>query len=239
MPLIFYLREVKKIIIAIDGYAGCGKSTLARQLAQKLGYIFLDTGAMYRAVTLYLLRNKINWHDDAALAKAFSDIHIRITTDTNGRTQTWLNDEPVEDAIRGMEVSNKVSEVAAVSSVRRFLVKQQQMIGEQRGIVMDGRDIGTVVFPDAELKLFVTANMETRVQRRYLELQANGISVQGEDIRRNLEKRDHEETTRADSPLRKADDAIVLDNSDMTPESQLQLAMSLAHKVIDAGNGER
>ena len=229
---------MKQIIIAIDGFAGCGKSTLARQLAAKLGYTFLDTGAMYRAVTLYLQQQRISWLDDAQLAAALDDIHINITTDKDGRTQTWLNGEWVEDKIRSMEVSNKVSEVAAVSRIRRFLVEQQQQIGRNGGVVMDGRDIGTVVFPQAELKLFVTASMEARIQRRFMELQANGVMVTGDEIRMNLEKRDHEETTRADSPLRKADDAIVLDNTDMTPAQQLAFALELAsHRIAAAGNG--
>ncbi len=218
---------MKKIIVAIDGYAGCGKSTLARSLARSLGYTFLDTGAMYRAVTLYLLRNHINWHDEAALQVVFPKIVINMQTAEDGRTQTWLNDVFVEEEIRGMQVSNAVSEVAAVSSVRRFLVQQQQAIGKGRGVVMDGRDIGTVVFPDAELKIFVTASMSVRVQRRLWELQANGVNVSADDIRANLEKRDREETTRSDSPLRRAEDAVLLDNSNMTQEEQLKWALEL------------
>lgn len=223
-------------MIAIDGYSGCGKSTLARQLAHKLNYVFLDTGAMYRAVTLYVLRHGINWLDEAALADALTRIQIDMTADADGKTYTFLNQESVEEEIRGMAVSNKVSEVAAVPAVRRFLVEQQQRMGRNKGIVMDGRDIGTVVFPDAELKLFVTADMETRIQRRYLELQANGFSVTGDEIRQNLEKRDFEETTRLDSPLRKAEDAILLDNSQMTPEQQLQFALDLANDRIRKEN---
>lgn len=218
---------MKKIIVAIDGYAGCGKSTLARSLARSLGYTFLDTGAMYRAVTLYLLRNHINWHDETALQVVFPKIVINMQTAEDGRTQTWLNDVFVEEEIRGMQVSNAVSEVAAVSSVRRFLVQQQQAIGKGRGVVMDGRDIGTVVFPDAELKIFVTASMSVRVQRRLWELQANGVNVSADDIRANLEKRDREETTRSDSPLRRAEDAVLLDNSNMTQEEQLKWALEL------------
>lgn len=227
---------MKKIVIAIDGYSGCGKSTLARQLAHKLNYVFLDTGAMYRAVTLYVLRHGIDWLDEAALTDALTRIQIDMTADAGGKTHTFLNQESVEEEIRGMAVSNKVSEVAAVPAVRRFLVEQQQRMGRNKGIVMDGRDIGTVVFPDAELKLFVTADMETRIQRRYLELQANGFSVTGDEIRQNLEKRDFEETTRLDSPLRKAEDAILLDNSHMTPEQQLQFALDLANGRIRKEN---
>lgn len=223
-------------MIAIDGYSGCGKSTLARQLAHKLNYVFLDTGAMYRAVTLYVLRHGIDWLDEAALTDALTRIQIDMTADADGKTHTFLNQESVEEEIRGMAVSNRVSEVAAVPAVRRFLVEQQQRMGRNKGIVMDGRDIGTVVFPDAELKLFVTADMETRIQRRYLELQANGFSVTGDEIRQNLEKRDFEETTRLDSPLRKAEDAILLDNSHMTPEQQLQFALDLANGRIRKEN---
>lgn len=225
-----------KIIIAIDGYAGCGKSTLARQLARELNYLFLDTGAMYRAVTLYCLQNHIDWTDESALTPAFNKIHIVFETHhvaTNPspsaiEQSTYLNGVNVETEIRSLDVSNKVSEVAAVSSVRKFLVRQQQEIGKQKGIVMDGRDIGTVVFPDAELKIFVTAKMEVRVQRRLNELKSQGIKVSAAEIEKNLKKRDLEETTRADSPLKKADDAIELDNSDMTMEEQLNWALNLA-----------
>lgn len=223
-----YISPVKKIIIAIDGYSACGKSTLARQLAGRLGYVFLDTGAMYRAVTLYLLRHQVDWMDGEALASALKAVNIHMTTDSAGRTCTYLNGEFVEEEIRGMAVSNKVSEVAAVSAVRRFLVHLQQELGKHKGVVMDGRDIGTVVFPQAELKLFVIADMETRIQRRFLELQSNGVLVTDEEIRQNLIKRDLEETTRTDSPLRQAEDAIVLDNSAMTQEQQLDFALKLA-----------
>ncbi len=216
-----------KIIIAIDGYAGCGKSTLAKQLAEELHYLFLDTGAMYRAVTLYLLENDVDWKNGNLLNEALGQIKINFQFDASGNKYfTFLNGKNVEEEIRGIEVSNKVSEVAAVSAVRKFLVKQQQEIGKQKGIVMDGRDIGTVVFPEAELKIFVTAKMEVRVQRRLLELQSNGIMVSEDDIRNNLVKRDHEETTRTDSPLKKAEDAIELDNSELSMEEQLQWALA-------------
>jgi len=221
------------IIIAIDGYAGCGKSTLAKQLAEELHYLFLDTGAMYRAVTLFLLENDIDWNEGEDLKSALDKIHITFHFDKQEyKYYTLLNGKNVEEEIRGIAVSNKVSEVAAVSAVRKFLVKQQQEIGKQKGIVMDGRDIGTVVFPNAELKIFVTAKMEVRVQRRLFELQSNGIMVSEEDIQNNLLKRDRDETTRLDSPLRKADDAIELDNSELTMAQQLQWAMSLAQKKI-------
>ena len=216
-----------KIIIAIDGFAGCGKSTLAKQLAEELQYLFLDTGAMYRAVTLYLLENEVDWKNGNALGEALEKIKIDFQFDAaDNKYFTLLNGKNVEEEIRGIEVSNKVSEVAAVSAVRKFLVKQQQEIGKQKGIVMDGRDIGTVVFPNAELKIFVTAKMEVRVQRRLLELQSNGIMVSEDDIRNNLIKRDREETTRSDSPLKKAEDAIELDNSDLSMEEQLHWALA-------------
>jgi len=223
---------VKKILIAIDGYAACGKSTLAKQLASHLHYLFLDTGAMYRAVTLYLLDNHINWLNNKLLNDVLDNISITFQRNENGKIHCLLNGDDVEEEIRSMRVSNKVSEVAAVSAVRKFLVQQQQIIGKEKGIVMDGRDIGTVVFPHAELKLFVTADMETRVQRRLLELQSNNIQVSEDDIRNNLIKRDHEETTRADSPLIKAADAIVIDNTNLTPEEQFKIALNLAEKII-------
>lgn len=225
---------MKKILIAIDGYAACGKSTLAKQLASHLHYLFLDTGAMYRAVTLYLLDNHINWLNNKILNDALDNISITFQRNENGKIHCLLNGDDVEDDIRSMRVSNKVSEVAAVSAVRKLLVQQQQIIGKEKGIVMDGRDIGTVVFPHAELKLFVTANMETRVQRRLLELQSNNIQVSEDDIRNNLIKRDHEETTRADSPLIKAADAIVIDNTNLTPAEQFKIALNLAEKIIQS-----
>lgn len=225
---------MKKILIAIDGYAACGKSTLAKQLASHLHYLFLDTGAMYRAVTLYLLDNHINWLNNKLLNDVLDNISITFQRNENGKMHCLLNGDDVEEEIRSMRVSNKVSEVAAVSAVRKFLVQQQQIIGKEKGIVMDGRDIGTVVFPYAELKLFVTADMETRVQRRLLELQSNDIQVSEEDIRNNLIKRDHEETTRADSPLIKAPDAILIDNTNLTPAEQFKIALNLAEKIIQS-----
>ncbi len=223
---------MKKILIAIDGYAACGKSTLAKQLAAHLHYLFLDTGAMYRAVTLYLLENNINWLDAAALDDALNNISIAFQRNEDGKIITFLNGDDVEDAIRSMQVSNKVSEVAAVSAIRKFLVQQQQEIGKEKGIVMDGRDIGTVVFPHAELKLFVTADMDTRVQRRLLELQSNDIPVSEQDIRDNLIKRDKEETTRTDSPLMQAKDAILIDNTNLTPEEQFTFVLKLVEAKL-------
>lgn len=222
---------MKKRIIAIDGYAGCGKSTLAKQLAAHLHYLFLDTGAMYRAVTLYFLEQHINWQNTQQLQEALNNISIAFQRNENGQSHTFLNGVDVEEEIRSMRVSNKVSEVAAVSAVRKFLVKQQQAIGAGQAIVMDGRDIGTIVFPNADLKLFITADMETRVQRRLLELQSSNIQVSEDEIRNNLIKRDHEETTRTDSPLKQAADAILIDNTNLTLEQQFNLVISLLHQL--------
>ncbi len=225
---------MKKIIIAIDGFAACGKSTLARQLAEKLNYLFLDTGAMYRALTLYLLDNNINWKDEENLKETFKQIKISFKKNTEKKYITYLNEKDVESLIRSPRVSDIVSEVAAISAVRNFLVKQQQEIGKLKGIVMDGRDIGTVVFPNAELKIFVIANMDVRVNRRYEEMLQSGITIAKNEIKRNLEKRDHEETTRKLSPLLMADDAVLLDNSNMNYDEQMSWAYKLAMKLIFA-----
>jgi cytidylate kinase len=220
---------LKAIIIAIDGYSSCGKSTLAKALAQKLGYGYIDTGAMYRAVTLYFLRHHINLQDTEAIEQALRNIQIRFAATPEGNA-TFLNGENVETEIRQMPVSQKVSEVAAISAVRRVMVQQQQEMGKEKGIVMDGRDIGTVVFPDAELKLFVTADPMVRAQRRYDELIAKGQSVDFETIKQNLQERDRIDSTRADSPLRQAEDAIVIDNTNLTREEQLERAVKLVNK---------
>ena len=217
----------KKIIIAIDGYSSCGKSTMAKQLAKRLGYIYVDTGAMYRAVTLYalqhhLMRSDSHTVDIVGLVNALPDIHITFRNNEEGRPQTFLNGENVEKKIRGMEVAEWVSYVAAIPEVRTALVRQQQKMGEHKGIVMDGRDIGTVVFPNAELKVFVTASAEVRAQRRYDELLQKGAEADYQEILANVLERDRIDTTRDTSPLRKADDAVTLDNSDMTIEQQLQ-----------------
>lgn len=222
---------MKDIIVAIDGYSACGKSTLARQLAARLNYLYLDTGAMYRALALYILEQNISWKEPSALLKIFDSVHISFHFDTlKDQYRTFLNKRDVEDNIRTMQVSNLVSEIAAVSSVRKFLVQQQRAIGAQKKIVLDGRDIGTVVFPDAELKIFVIADMEVRIQRRHTELEAAGFNVSSDDIRKNLNKRDHEETTRSDSPLKRADDAILLDTSYLSQQQQLDIALAWAHE---------
>ena len=225
------------ITIAIDGFSSSGKSTMAKKLAKTIGYAYIDTGAMYRAVTLYCLRNGLFDGDrleTERLEAALPDINITFGVDADGKTQTMLNGEVVEQEIRRMEVSSKVSIVAAVGSVRRALVKQQQAMGKQKGIVMDGRDIGTVVFPDAEMKVYVDASPETRARRRYEELRAKGDSVTYEDVLANVSERDRIDTTRAESPLRKADDAVVLDNSNMTIAEQDKWLLDLYNKLSSA-----
>ncbi|MFZ4263287.1 (d)CMP kinase [Sphingobacterium sp. HJSM2_6] len=210
----------KNIVIAIDGFSSCGKSTVAKALAKKLNYVFVDSGAMYRAVTLYFLRNQIALDDDQAIAEALEHIHIDFIPNTD-KTQILLNNEDVSDAIRTMEISEQVSEVSAVKAVRTAMVKQQQQLGKKRNIVMDGRDIGTTVFPKADLKIFMTASPQIRAERRYAELTAKGENVTMEEVRENLAHRDHIDSTRVESPLRQAEDAIVLDNSDLNQEQQL------------------
>lgn len=225
------------ITIAIDGFSSSGKSTMAKKLAKTIGYAYIDTGAMYRAVTLYCLRNGLfdgDRLDTERLEAALPDINITFGVDADGKTQTMLNGEVVEQEIRRMEVSSKVSIVAAVGSVRRALVKQQQAMGKQKGIVMDGRDIGTVVFPDAEMKVYVDASPETRARRRYEELRAKGDSVTYEAVLANVCERDRIDTTRAESPLRKADDAVVLDNSNMTIAEQDKWLLDLYNKLSSA-----
>ena len=217
---------MKKITIAIDGYSSCGKSTMAKDLAREVGYIYIDSGAMYRAVTLYCLENGLFTNegiDTERLESAMPD--IRISFELNPETQrpmTFLNGQNVEDRIRTMEVSNRVSPVAALPFVRKALVELQQEMGRAKGIVMDGRDIGTAVFPDAELKIFVTASAEIRAQRRYDELKAKGQEASFEEILTNVKERDYIDQNREVSPLRQAEDALLLDNSNMTIEEQKQ-----------------
>ena len=216
---------MKKITIAIDGHSSCGKSTMAKDLAREVGYVYVDTGAMYRAVTLYALRHDLFGADgsikEAELATAMPAIVIDQRL-VDGRTTTFLNGEDVEREIRSLEVSNHVSPVAALPFVRTALVAQQQRMGENGGIVMDGRDIGTTVFPNAELKIFVTASAEVRAQRRYDELKQKGMEADYDDILKNVQERDYIDSHRDVSPLRQADDALLLDNSAMTIEEQKQ-----------------
>lgn len=215
---------MKQIIIAIDGHSSSGKSTMAKDLAKEIGYIYIDTGAMYRAVTLYALQHGFfagDKVDEDALRRALPDIHISFQLNKQtGRPDTYLNGTNVEREIRGMEVSDKVSSVAVLPFIRRAMVAQQQEMGKAKGIVMDGRDIGTTVFPHAELKLFITASPEVRARRRLDELKAKGETTTYEEVLENVKKRDYLDSTREESPLRKADDAVVLDNSDMTISEQ-------------------
>ena len=225
-----------KIIIAIDGFSSTGKSTLAKQLASELNYIYVDTGAMYRAVTLYALQNEFltgTHFKVEELVKNLSKIHISFLFNSDlGFAEVYLNSENVEEQVRSIYVSQFVSKVAEISSVRAKLVEQQQEMGRDRGIVMDGRDIGTVVFPDAELKIFMTASASTRAQRRFDELVAKGQQVTFEEILANVEERDYVDTHRDDSPLRKAPDAIEIDNSNLTRVQQFEQVLCLAKKII-------
>ena len=216
---------MKKITIAIDGYSSCGKSTMAKDLAREIGYVYVDTGAMYRSVTLYALRHNLFNADGSVredeLRQEMGNIHItfKLNPET-GRPDTYLNGELVENDIRSLEVSNHVSPIAAIAFVRHALVAQQQQMGKEKGIVMDGRDIGTTVFPDAELKVFVTASAQVRAQRRFDELQAKGRPADFSNILKNLQERDYIDTHRETSPLKKADDALELDNSHLTIAEQ-------------------
>lgn len=221
---------MKKIIVAIDGHSSCGKSTMAKDLAREVGYIYVDTGAMYRAVTLFAMRNNLfdaegNINTER-LEQLLPEVKISFKLDPEtSRPMACLNGEVVEQEIRSLEVSQHVSPIAALPFVRAKLVEQQQTMGKEKGIVMDGRDIGTVVFPEAELKIFVTASAEIRAQRRYKELQAKGMPADFDDILKNVEERDYIDSHRATSPLRQADDALVLDNSHLTIEEQKKWLM--------------
>lgn len=223
---------MNKITIAIDGYSSCGKSTLAKALAKELGYVYVDTGAMYRATTLYFIRNGIDLKNDNQIANALNHIQIGFQVNPDKSCNTILNGENVEEEIRGMEVSNMVSPVATISAVRKAMVAQQRKMGENKGVVMDGRDIGTVVFPYAELKIFLNADTEIRAKRRLDEMLAKGIEIKFQEIKKNLKDRDRIDSTRKDSPLRKAFDAIEIDNTEMTRERQLEHVLDLAKRII-------
>lgn len=224
------MKLVKRIVIAIDGFSSCGKSSFARLIAENLNYIFIDTGAMYRSVSLFAIQNNLV-HDkiinSADLIKKLKNVKINFHYNNDGKICTFLNNENVEELIRGVEVSQLVSEVSKIKEVRQHLVALQQEMGKNKGIVMDGRDIGTVVFPNAEIKIFMTANKSVRSQRRYDELIAKGTVVSLEDIRKNIEERDYMDINREESPLKKANDAIELDNSYMTFEEQMQWFQNL------------
>lgn len=214
----------KNFVIAIDGYSSCGKSTLAKALAKKLHFIYIDSGAMYRGVTLYFLRNGTDLNDPIALEKALTEIHLNFQSHEN-QVHITLNDEDISDEIRQMPVSGKVSMVSAIKAVRTEMVRQQQRMGRSKNIVMDGRDIGTVVFPQADIKLFMTADPKIRAERRYQELIRKGEKVSLKEIYDNLALRDHQDTTREESPLIRAEDAIILDNSYINEEQQLEFAL--------------
>lgn len=221
---------MKKIIVAIDGYSSCGKSTIAKALASYAGYTYVDTGAMYRAIALYTLRNGLE--DDEAIIAALPQIEVGFVL-ADGAQHVTLNGEDVEPFIRTLEVGNAASRVSAIKEVRAFLVAQQQQMGIAKGIVMDGRDIGTVVFPQAELKLFLTARPEVRAQRRYDELVAKGVKPDFNAVLADVNDRDYRDTHRTESPLRQAEDAIVVDNSDLTPDQQMKLIIDLFNETLD------
>jgi len=227
----------KRIVIAIDGHSSCGKSTVAKELARKLGYIYIDSGAMYRVVTLYALRNGLIKNQVPDVEKLVAGLeNIRITfkwDEETGRNTTFLNDENVEEEIRHLAVSENVSPISTIAGVRTEMVKQQRENGKNKGIVMDGRDIGTVVFPDAELKIFMTASPEIRAQRRFDELKSKGLIVDFENILKNVKERDLIDSTREVSPLRKAEDALVLDNSYLTREQQLEWVVKKVNEIIE------
>jgi len=212
------------IVVAIDGYSSCGKSTIAKALAKQLHFIYIDSGAMYRAVTLYFLRNNIDLKDHDQVVNALHNIHLNFHS-RDYETHIMLNEEEVSDEIRQMPVSENVSAVSAIHAVRVEMVRQQQRMGKSKNIIMDGRDIGTVVFPDAQVKLFMTADPLVRAKRRFKELTAKNPELTLEDVFENLAHRDYADTTRAESPLTRAHDAIILDNTDLTPDEQLQFAI--------------
>jgi len=230
---IFVDSMQKKIIITIDGWSSCGKSTLAKQLAKELGYVYIDSGAMYRAITLYFLRNHTDWSQQTSVLEALDKIHLEfLSNHKTGQTEIHLNGENVEYVIRDLLVAEKVSEIAAIREVREFAVAQQQQMGKKKGIVMDGRDIGTVVFPKAELKIFMTAEKEVRVRRRFRELYEKNPNITIDEVKHNLETRDHIDSTRKISPLSQAADALVLDNTHISEKEQLVQALGWANEKI-------
>ena len=223
---------MKKIIITIDGWSSCGKSTLAKQLAKELNYVYVDSGAMYRAITLYFLRNHVDWTDNREVEKALKQITLQFVYNEKSRqTEIYLNGENVEYVIRDLVVAEKVSDIAAIKEVRDFAVAQQKKMGKHRGIVMDGRDIGTVVFPDAELKIFMTADNAVRVERRYKEMIEKNPATTIEEVKTNLEMRDYIDSHREVSPLRKAEDARILDNTNLTEKEQFHKALKWAQQL--------
>jgi len=222
----------RNIIIAIDGYSSCGKSTVAKALASKLHYVYVDSGAMYRAVTLYFLRNNVDLEDDNKISEALENIHIDFHKE-HGITKVLLNDEDVSEEIRQMPVSENVSAVSAIKAVRKAMVKQQQKMGARKNVVMDGRDIGTAVFPHAQVKIFMTADPKVRAERRYLELKNKGENITLEEVFENIAHRDYQDTTRKESPLIRAEDAIILDNTDMTEDEQLTFVSDKVSEIVE------
>ncbi len=222
---------MKNFVIAIDGFSSCGKSTVAKALAKELNFVFIDSGAMYRAVTLYIQQNQIDINDEQAVSTALENIHIDFIPNPE-KTQILLNGTDVSDAIRTMEVSEYVSVVSALKAVRKAMVTQQQDLGMKRNIVMDGRDIGTTVFPNADLKIFMTASPQVRAERRFAELSAKGEVLTMEEVKENLSHRDHIDSTREESPLRQAEDAVVLDNSELNQVEQLNFVIQLVKDRI-------
>ncbi len=226
------MESQSKIIIAIDGFSSCGKSTLAKTLAANLDYAYIDSGAMYRAVTLYFIENEVDIQNETTIKEALAHIFIQFKN-VEGRNCTFLNSRNVEDRIREMDVSNYVSPVSALPAIRRALVRMQQAMGKKRGIVMDGRDIGTVVFTDAELKVFMTADKTVRAERRLNEIKAKGnLNMTLEEVSQNLEKRDYIDSNRDDSPLRQAEDAKILDNTLINPQEQLDLVTAWVNDIL-------
>ncbi len=224
---------MKKIIITIDGWSSCGKSTLAKQLAKSLGYLYIDSGAMYRAITLYFLRNHIDWTDDKEVMESLKHIYLHFEYNPKSeQSEIFLADENVEYVIRDLVIAEKVSDVAAIAAVRTFAVAQQQKMGIHKGIVMDGRDIGTTVFPHAELKIFMTADIAVRVERRFKEMYEKNPNISIEEVKSNLEMRDYIDSHRQVSPLRQAEDAVLINNTNISMEEQLDFALKLVAKVL-------
>jgi CMP/dCMP kinase len=229
---------VNKIIITIDGWSSCGKSTLARRLAKKLGYIYIDSGAMYRAITLYFLRNHVDWTDKKEVKNALNNIQLEfVYSGKNEDSEIFLNGENVEYVIRDLVIAEKVSEVAAIKEVREFAVAQQRNMGKHKGIIMDGRDIGTVVFPKAELKIFMTADNAVRVQRRFREMYEKNPNVSLEEVKSNLEMRDYIDSNRKVSPLKQAKDAYILDNTNLTTIQTLKQALVWVNEKLKGKTG--
>lgn len=223
---------MKKIIITIDGWSSCGKSTLAKQMAKELGYVYVDSGAMYRAITLYFLRHHIDWTDTAEVNTSLKNIVLAFhRNDKSGESEIFLNGENVEYVIRDLVIAEKVSDVATIKQVRTFAVAEQQKMGKNKGIVMDGRDIGTTVFPKAALKIFMTADIAVRVQRRFKEMFEKNPNITIEEVKNNLEMRDYIDSNREVSPLKKAPDAIIIDNTNISMEQQLKFALELLNEI--------